>query len=235
MSSTIRVARNQTLARWGLLGATLLVAAVTLIEALRFPGILTPPSAAVFYMSVLAVTLIAYAAMAVATTWSPTSMANAAFINAARWGVVVGNLWWIELLEANVWRLTGPWLTVLYFGPTLAAVLVPGIAAALTTRQTGRIRSGLAVGLWSGMIGGLLTFLGGTAILWVFNASFLQDPQNMQEFLRSHAQGLAPDLQTYIVGDLLAGLIAHLALIGIAIGAVVGAIGALVGQAWRKV
>jgi hypothetical protein len=80
------------------------------------------------------------------------------------------------------------------------------------------------------MIGGLLTFLGGTAILWVFNASFLHDPQNMQEFLRSHARGLAPDLQTYIVGDLLAGLIAHLTVIGIVISAIAGAIGATMGQ-----
>jgi len=168
--------------------------------------------------------------MAIVATHTRSPSADVALMHALRWGAVVGVLWWIEILEGNVWRLPGPWLALLYFGPTIAACIMPAIAAAVTVRQTARFRSGLAAGIWSGMIGGLLTFLGGTAILWAFNASFLHDPQNMQEFLRSHARGLAPDLQTYIVGDLLAGLIAHLTVIGIVISAIAGAIGATVGQ-----
>lgn len=233
MVSSTRPARDHILFRIAIVGAILLIMSVVIVEALRFPGILTPPSVAVFYLSFFVLTLFAYLVMAIVATRTTSPAADLAFIHALRWGSVVGVLWWIELLEANVWRLPGPWLALLYFGPTIAACLVPGIAAGLTTRRTGRLRSGLAAGIWTGMIGGLLTFLGGTAILWAFDASFLHDPQNMQEFLRSSARGLAPDLQTYIVGDLLAGLIAHLTAIGILISAIVGAIGATIGQAWR--
>lgn len=233
MSSSTRSIRAHVLARWALMGAILLVLVVVIVESVRFPGILTPPPVATFYLIVFALTLIAYAASAFIATSARPPAADVALVHALRWGAVTGALWWIELLEANVWRLPGLWLTLLYFGPAIAACIVPGIAAVLTVRQTGELRSGVAAGMWSGMVGGLLTFLGGTAILWVFNASFLHDPQNMREFLRSYAQGLAPDLQTYVVGDLLAGLIAHLALIGIALGALAGTVGAIIGQAWR--
>jgi len=233
MSGTTRIGRDHPRFRGALLGAIVLVVVVTIVESVRFPGILTPPSIATFYLSFLVVTLVAYAAMAVVATRATSPVADVAFHNALLHGTAVGVLWWIEILEANVWRLPGLWLMVLYVVPEVAALVVPGIAAALTARQAGQFRSGLAAGIWSGMIGGLLTFLGGTAILWAFYASFRHDPQNMQEFLRSYARGLAPDLQTYIVGDLLAGLIAHLALIGIAASAIVGTIGALIGQTWH--
>lgn len=231
MATSTRIVRDHVLSRWTLVGALLLVVAIVVVEALRFPGILTPPSVAIFYLSFFVLTLTAYAVMAFAGTRPTSPAADIAFNQALQWGALVGLLWWIEILEANVWRLPGPWLVLLYFGPTIAACIVPGIAAALTAGQAGQFRSAVAAGIWTGMIGGLLTFLGGTAILWIFNASFLHDPQNMQEFLRSYARGLAPDLQTFIVGDLLAGLIAHLALIGIVVSAVIGAIGALIGQA----
>jgi hypothetical protein len=230
MSTMTQEPRHHILARWALIGAIILVLGIAIAESLRFPGIFTPPAVAALYLGIFVLTLIAYAITAVVATRTRSPAADVALMHALRWGAVVGVLWWIEILEANVWRLSGLWLALLYFGPAIAACTVPGIAAAVTVRQTGRFRSGLAAGMWSGMIGGLLTFLGGTAILWAFNASFLHDPQNLQEFLRSYARGLAPDLQTYIVGDLLAGLIAHLTLIGIVISAIAGIIGATVGQ-----
>jgi hypothetical protein len=223
--------RDDTLTRWALIGAILLVPASAGVEAALFPGILTPPAEVVAYLIVFALTLAAYGAMAVSVTRSTSLAAEVASANALRWGAVTGALWWIEILEANVWRLSGLWLALLYFGAATAAYLMPGVAAALTARRTGRWRAGLAAGLWSGMVGGLLTFLGGTAMLWLFNATFLHDPQTMQEYLRAYARGLAPDLQTYVVGDLLAGLIAHLAVIGVVLGAMVGAIGASIGRA----
>jgi len=224
------VVQHHLLTRWILLGAILLIIVGTSFEMIHFPGILTPPLLAFFFVGILVFTLIIYVAMAFIATRTMSINMNEALIQARWWGPVIGLLWWIEILEANVWILSGGWLTVLYYGAEYAAYLIPGVAATLAVRKTGQFRSGLLAAVWSGMVGGLLTFLGGTAILWIFNTSFLHDPQNMQEFLRSHAQGLAPDLQTFIVGDLLAGLIVHLTVISIIFSAIVGSIGALIGQ-----
>lgn len=233
MSRTAAAVRAHVLSRWVYLGAILLVVSIVIVETLRFPGILTPPAVAVLYLSTLVLTLIAYVVMAFRVTSTRSPAMEVVLPTALRWGALVGALWWIEILEGNVWRLPGLWLTLFYFGPALVACIVPGIAAALIARQTGRFGVALMAGTWSGMVGSLLTFLGGSAILWVFNASFLHDPQNMREYLLSHARGLAPDLQTYIVGDLLAGLIAHLTLLGIALSALAGTIGAAIGKGCR--
>jgi hypothetical protein len=174
--------------------------------------------------------MIAYVAMALYATQTALLTRQVAFYAALRWGTVVGVLWWIEILEGNVWRLPGWWLSLLYFGAAIAAYLLPGFAAALVAWRTSSFRSGLLAGMWTGMLGSLLTFIGGMSILWLFHASFLQDPQNLEEFLRSRARGGAPDLDTYIVGDLFAGLIVHLAFIGIVLSAIAGAIGAAIGQ-----
>jgi hypothetical protein len=217
--------------RWVLLIGIGLVVASTVVETKRFPGILTPPSLTAFYLVIFALTLVAYVAMAISATRATALGAEVALGHALWWGSLVGVLWWIEIMEANVWRWPGLGLGLLYFAPEIAAYVLPGVAAALAARRTRRFRIGLLAGLWTGMVGGLLAFLGGTAILWLFNDAFLHDPQNVAEFLASHAQGLAPDLQTYVVGDLLAGLLVHLAFIGILLGALIGAVGAAVGMA----
>lgn len=222
--------RQYALARLVAIGAILLLAMIAVVVILHFPGILTPTPLSAFFLSGFALTLIAYVAMALFATRTSLPARQITINVALRWGTAVGVLWWIEILEGNVWRLPGWWLSLLYFGAAIAAYLLPGFAAALVAMRMSNFRWGLLAGVWTGMVGSLLTFIGGMAILWIFHASFLQDPQNLREFLRSQARGEASDLDTYIVGDMFAGLIVHLAFIGIVLSAIAGAIGAAIGQ-----
>lgn len=222
--------RRHALSRLVAIGAILLLVMIAVVVVVQFPGILTPAPISALFLSGFAIPLIAYVGMALFATRTALPAREVAFNAAVRWGTVVGVLWWIEILEGNVWRLPGWWLSLLYFGAAIAAYLLPGFAAALVAWRTSSFRWGSLAGVWTGMVGSLLTFISGMAILWLFHASFLQDPQNLREYLRSQVHGGAPDLETYIVGDLFAGLIVHLAFIGIVLSAIAGAIGAAIGQ-----
>lgn len=222
--------RPHALARLVAIGAILLLVMIAVVVIVQVPGILTSTPVSALFLSGFAITLVAYVAMALFATRTASPAREVAFNAALRWGTVVGVLWWIEILEGNVWRLPGWWLSLLYFGAAIAAYLLPGVAAALVAWRTSDFRSGLLAGVWTGMLGSLLTFIGAMVILWLCHTSFLQDPQNLREFLRSRARGGTPVLDTYIVGDLFAGLIVHLAFIGIVLSAIAGVIGAAIGQ-----
>ena len=145
-------------------------------------------------------------------------------------GLGCGAAWIVELLVANVIRPSANppflWLySALYFGSSLVALLLPGLAGLLAARRASSLTAGLRAGLLCGMCGGLIIFLGALALSAVLIPAGYRDPQTVQEFQRS---GL-PDLTTYIVGDYLAGMIMHL-WIGLVSGLLFGLIGGLLGQ-----
>jgi hypothetical protein len=86
----------------------------------------------------------------------------------------------------------------------------------------------MLVGLWSGIVSGLLTFLSLMTITYVFLQTMLQDPQNMIQFQGSGAR----DLATFVIGDSLAGATGHL-VIGLVLGPGLGGIGGLIGKGLR--
>jgi len=143
-------------------------------------------------------------------------------------GLLCGAAWILELGIANL-NLLDPAhdrpAQVLYFGTTAAGMLLPVLAALLAARQTRQRRAGIVAGLRCGTLGGLLIFLAYTAMATLLLQAGQQEPQTLREFQRS---GLA-NLPTFIVGDYLAAMIAHL-WIGLITGLVGGAIGGLFGQ-----
>jgi hypothetical protein len=88
------------------------------------------------------------------------------------------------------------------------------------------MRNAALIGLWSGIISGLLTFLCLMAITYLFLNIMLRDPQNILQFGTSGA----PDLATFVIGDSLAGAVGHL-VIGLVLGPAFGTIGTLLGKA----
>ena len=115
------------------------------------------------------------------------------------------------------------------------AVFLPGLAGLLAARQAGRVgagpfKAGVQAGLLCGACGGLGIFLASFVLSGLLIPAGHLDPQTVREFQRS---GL-PDLNTYIVSDYLAGMIAHL-WIGLITGLLLGALGSLVGHTTRRI
>jgi hypothetical protein len=146
----------------------------------------------------------------------------------ASMGLLCGAVWVLELCIANLNLFDGVHdrlIQALYLGTTWAGFLLPGLAALLAARQTRQLRVGLMAGLRCGMLSGLLVFLAYSALATLLLQAGQHDAQTLREFQHS---GLA-DLPTFLVGDYLAAMIAHL-WIGLITGLVGGAVGGVLGQ-----
>ena len=82
------------------------------------------------------------------------------------------------------------------------------------------------MGLWSGIVSGLLAFLILMTITYLFLNIMRSDPQNVLQFQGSGAR----DLTTFVVGDSLAGATGHL-VIGPVLGSGLGLVGGVIGKA----
>lgn len=146
-----------------------------------------------------------------------------------RWGLgsgfVLGALWMAEIafnnltprtvstpaargaLDNTVWAIIGA-----------VTVVVAGVVAARTRRW----RSGLRAGLWSGVGSGLGAALGGAVLLAAFRASVEGDPLMLAEW-RERGRGV--DLAVYVTRETMAGVGAHLWVLGVVQGALLGVVG----------
>jgi|SRR5579859_2333546 len=212
---------------WLLAGALLALIASISAAIAAHPAVVTAEAGpATGYLVVLAAAVLAYGAITV------LGMRPAASGLSEGWwcGLACGAAWIVEVLVANVIRPAAEppflWLYMtLYFGSSLVALLLPGLAGLLAARRAGSLRAGLRAGLLCAMCGGLIIFLGTLALSAVLIPAGYRDPQTVQEFQRS---GL-PDLTTYIVSDYLAGMTMHL-WIGLVSGLLFGLLGGLLGQ-----
>jgi hypothetical protein len=145
----------------------------------------------------------------------------------AKWGIVIGLAWTVEVLGGNVFSPHQFGSTVGLFAAIVAAVL-PVTAGAAGTESTGRISTGLRIGFWSGVVSGLMTFLvlAGVGYLVVYIPGFpgLETPKN------AGAAITGKELAAYNVGDYLAGGISHLFLIGAIYCSAAGAFGSLLAR-----
>ena len=116
---------------------------------------------------------------------------------------------------------------MVYRFTSLLAYALPLVAGAVGTYSTQRVRSGIAVGFWSGLLSGVIAFLTLMAVAYLFMGTLQHDPQTLQEYAHSGERTLS----TYIVGDFLFGACSHLLLIGMVYGTIMAAIGAVVGKA----
>jgi hypothetical protein len=141
-------------------------------------------------------------------------------------GLVLGGLWMAEIAFNNLAPLsvaTGPNRGVVD-NVTWAIVGLGTIAVAVAvTARTGRWRSGLRAGAWSGVGSGLLASLGG-AVLLAFLRSFVErDPLAQAE----HAErAAAMNFATYVTRETMAGVFGHLWVLGLVQGGILAALAA---------
>lgn len=219
------------LVRWFFLACLTFTLLVVGYDLADYPAVVTTAGReAGIYLALFALAICIYAWFALYQTRAQVSAGNRYI--ALRYGIILGLLcggaWIFEILVANVW---GPGLgslnVVFYFGSTFMGAFLPGLAGLLAGWRTRRVASGLQAGLLTGMCGGLILFLTVTAPLSMLLVDAGQhDPQSINEFQRS---GL-PDIQTFLIGDYLAAMIAHL-WIGLVTGLFLGALGGALGKA----
>ena len=97
-------------------------------------------------------------------------------------------------------------------------------------QQTGQVRAGVRVAVWSGMISSLIAFNFALLLNYFFMDKFLQHPLLYDDFIRS---GMS-DLTAFTIQDTLGGGGAHLLLLGIVLAAALGAVGGLLAKGYAR-
>jgi len=211
--------------RLSLAGGALLGFAFVGLAIIRYPA--SPGQTALYLVAGALLVLCGLGALA--GTRPATADGAEALRLGGVFGLLIGGLWIVEVLTGNLIAIDSTPSHVIYRVSTAGAFLLPLVAGGAGAARTGRVGTGLAVGFWSGLLSGLMTFLTLMAVTYVFMGVLAHDPQNLHDYAHSGERTLA----TFIVGDSLFGASAHLALIGAAWGSALGALGgALV--AWRR-
>jgi hypothetical protein len=214
--------------RWLLLGSLVLLSVAVGAALSIYPAVVTTArSAALVYVALFALAILVYGWVVLALTRITTAEERIVMQHGIWWGLLCGGVWMIELIVANLLALQpGGLHLLLYYGSTSVAMLLPGLAALLAAQRAGRFGVGLQAGLLCGMCGAIGIFLATIALAPLLLAAGPHDPQTLREFQRS----ALPDLTTFMVGDYLAGMIAHL-WIGLITGLVLGVVGGTIGKA----
>jgi hypothetical protein len=145
-------------------------------------------------------------------------------------GLAIGAFWIVEIVTGNLVAVESDASHAVYRAATAIAAFLPLVAGAAATYQTGRIRSGVAVGFWSGLVSGMIGFLTLVFISYFFIGVLQHDPQTLQEYAHSTER----TLPTYIVGDFLAAACAHLVIVGVAWCTLLGSLGGFVGMLLKR-
>jgi hypothetical protein len=222
--------RNHSLLKWSLGAGILLGIAGVVYTLVHYPAVLnSSPEQSIIYLSILAL-IFGFYGWLVFRRIRPISNASAFALGLGTiFGLLFGGLWIAELWAGNL-AYSGPgWFKLIYFGSFFSVLALTVVVGLLGTLRTGRIETGIMVGLWSGLISGLITFLAILFIITNYMGVLQQDPENIQQFVRSKL----PDIQTFIVGDFMEAAINHLWL-GPVVGAGLGAFGGWIGKQLRQ-
>ena len=225
----MRVQQRYSLVRWFLLIGLLVVAGKSALDLISHPVVVTTAGGeALVYLILFILALLVYGWFALFRTLAATPGEQSAVQQGTLWGLVCGGVWIVEVLVANVISAQlGPFNLICYYGSTWIAFLLPALPALLAAQKTGQLGTGLRAGLLAGMCGSLTLFLAALLPLFPLRGGTSQpDAQTIQEFRRS---GL-PDLQTFLLSDWLAAMIAHL-WIGLISGLLLGLVGGALGKA----
>jgi hypothetical protein len=214
--------------RWLLLIGLLLVILKSSYDLITHPVIVsTAGEQALVYLTLFVLALLIYGWFALFRIRASTASERIALQQGTLWGLLCGSAWIFEVVVANLAVVQPGWLYLaLYYCSAFTAYLLPGVASMLAAWRTTRMAPGLQAGLLCGICGGLMTFLAAIALSAPFLKAAQYDPQTIYEFQHS---GL-PDITTYVIGDFLASMIAHL-WIGLITGLLLGVVGAALGKA----
>jgi len=198
-------------------------AALLIASSLKYPAIFRLPGAGV----VMAVTVVALLGYAACGAWA-LRHPSAGQRTGLAWGTLAAAMWATEVwaggpakLSYSAEQVTG--LTFLLLA--VAATVAAGILAAARIRTT---RAAWQAGLFSGVVSGVALYAFGV----IMTLSTLPILASRSDYRAQFAHSHAPDIATYLVGDVLAAVTAHL-IINLFLGLAGGGLGALIARSAR--
>jgi hypothetical protein len=201
--------------RSSLLVALVATAALGFSAPVRYPALRSSPgtwvAAAFFSLLVLG-----YGVVALVLSRGTAARAVAARRYGFAGGLCVGAAWLMVVAPVAPSRIQHD----LVFVPLAAALLGPGLVAALAGRSSRDARAATAAAVWCGLVGGLLAF-----IVWM-TTTYARDgrPYDAQMMRDFHASG-SRDLAAYAVGDNLGaalGMLVIIPVVALALGSLTG-------------
>ena len=212
-----RIPAVVVLAGVGLAGVLLIA------SSLKYPGIYRLPGAgAVVALSVAA--LLGYAACGTWALWHPAAGQRTGLA----WGALGAAMWSAEIWAGGPAKFSYPAEQATGFTfvlLALAATVTAGILAAIRIRTA---RAAWRAGLFSGLVSGIAVYAFGV-VMTLSTLPILASRSDYQaQFARSHA----PDIATYLVGDMFGAVAAHL-IINLCLGLIGGGLGALIARGAR--
>jgi hypothetical protein len=198
-------------------------AALLIASCLRYPAILRLPGATV----VIAVTVVALLGYAACGAWA-LRHPSAGQRTGLAWGTLGAAMWATEVwaggparLSYSAEQVTG--LTFLLLA--VAATVAAGMLAAARIRT---VRAAWQAGLFSGLVSGIALYAFGVIMTLVTLPILASRADYRAQFAHSHA----PNIATFLVGDIFAAVSAHL-IINLFLGLIGAGLGALIARGAR--
>jgi hypothetical protein len=212
--------RNQRLPGAVVLAGVVVAAAVLAFSAVRYPGAARLQGAA----AVLALTVLALAGYAACGIWALRRETGGQRIGLTA-GLAGAAMWFAEIwfggpakVSYQVEQVTGTAFAALALAVTAGA----GILAATRLRQAG---AAWRAGVLSGLVSGVTLYVFAVIMTLATLPTLASRSDYQAQFAASHA----PDIATYLVGDILAGAAAHL-IINLVLGLTGGGLGVLIAR-----
>lgn len=208
---------------WSLLAGVGTVGALVVFTLVRYPGNLHDPGAAV-YLAAFCTMFALYLGLAGLATRRPRPGPALGMLV----GLAAAASWSVEIwaggpakLDAAVESAVGGSFALLAVAVTISA----GVLSGLRWRDTG---AAMRAGLFAGLVSGVAVFCF-AVVMTLTNLGVLGTRDDYQrQFATGHSH--APDMATFLVGDILAAGISHL-VINLVLGLIGGGLGAAVASA----
>lgn len=149
-------------------------------------------------------------------------------------GLVLGLGWVVEITINNVVAPGLPARDIIddvFWALIAIGILIGSIAIGY---RSGRPSRGIAFGMWSGFVSGVLA-CGMALSIVVFGMSLLlSDPLNIAEWSARAQDVTAPTMAAYFAYETFAGAFLHLTVLGIGMGSLLGIVGGVIGALGKR-
>ncbi|MFN8439842.1 MAG: hypothetical protein U0175_03680 [Caldilineaceae bacterium] len=150
-------------------------------------------------------------------------------------GLALGLIWMIEISINN---FIAPPLPARDIIDDILWAIISFVTLFFAVKQAyreNRFGAGVTVGIWSGFVSGLVACFMALLVIAFGMHFILQDPLNIAEWSVRAATTDAPNMATYFAFETFAGAFAHLILIGVIFGMLLGMFGAGIGKGIKRI
>jgi len=198
-------------------------AALLIASSLNYPAIFRLPGAGI----VIAVTVVALLGYAACGAWA-LRHPSAGQRTGLAWGALGAAMWATEVWAGGPAKLSYSAEQVVGLTFLLLAVATTVTAGIVAARQIRTARAAWQAGLFTGLVSGIALYAFGV----IMTLSTLPILASRSDYRAQFAHSHAPNIATFLVGDIFAAVTAHL-IINLFLGLVGGGLGALIARSAR--